>query len=584
MKAQPKRSTVMILYRLLAATAAALVAVALSSSPAAARGWTQQLDLDLSARELGLPLGAAAPRLARAALERSARRLGLPRSSGLRLASRARPPRSNGGRALRMLRFHQTVSGLRVVWSQIDVTVAAGEVSSIGATVVPVTSHALPDERRVSRARALRIARRAAPRGEAVLRPLPAAYAGSPGGRGRRTRSVWVVELELPTGDGGDAQSAVCIVVDARTGKVIARWRGIADRPDRGPDARGATAPAASLAVAAAPADFDPRTRASRPLVVVDGTGKDNPPPTSADVYAEFRTTGNTRLRSSWPPAPDARDPLAEPSDDMDALTVNAASVARELCVVRGWCGREGAWQPGALRVFPWIVIGNTTGISRVGSNLNVWINHDHIAPGTGVRTGRPDLAFNDVIAHEFGHIIDFIYAGDRVTSGAPLETDSLEEALADMFAYDFDREDATIAEEVVGDGRDWEVPGRLSRGDPPQPYPAHMRDYDTTPPLDARGNPSAHFNSTILSHAYFEFVQRIGHAKAGRVLHNVPATLSPRPTFKEVARGFVGRAGDIYPQDGLDAGTRSDAREAAEQAFDLVGISIRDHRGEQPG
>ena len=67
-------------------------------------------------------------------------------------------------------------------------------------------------------------------------------------------------------------------------------------------------------------------------------------------------------------------------------------------------------------------------------------------------------------------------------------------------------------------------------------------------------------------------------------MLHNVPATLSPFPTFKEVARGFVRRAGEIYPQDGPDAGTRSDAREAAERAFDLVGISIRDHRGEQPG
>ena len=237
------------------------------------------------------------------------------------------------------------------------------------------------------------------------------------------------------------------------------------------------------------------------------------------------------------------------------------------------------------MRVFPWIVIGNTTGPSRASSSsLNVWINHDHIAPGTGARAGRPDLAFNDVIAHEFGHIIDWIYAGDRVSSDKPLETDSVEEALADMFAYDFDREDATIAEESGGVIRDWDVPGSKFRGDPPQPYPAHMRDYDPTPPLDNAGEPIEHFNSTILSHAYYEYVKRIGHPKAGRVLHNVPATLSPRPTFNEVARGFVARAGEIYPQDGPDPGTRSDAREAAEQAFDLVGIHIRDHRGEQPG
>ena len=155
--------------------------------------------------ELGLPPGAAAPRLARAALERNARRLGLSRSSALRLASRFSPPRSNGGRVLRMLRFQQTASGLRVVWSQIDVTIAAGEVSSISATVVPVTGYALPGERKVSRSWALRTARRAVPRAEAVLRPLPAAYAGSPGGRWRRARSVWVVEFELPAAPGEDA-------------------------------------------------------------------------------------------------------------------------------------------------------------------------------------------------------------------------------------------------------------------------------------------------------------------------------------------------------------------------------------------
>ena len=102
------------------------------------------------------------------------------------------------------------------------------------------------------------------------------------------------------------------------------------------------------------------------------------------------------------------------------------------------------------------------------------------------------------------------------------------------MFAYDFDREDATIAEESGGDIRDWEVPGSKFRGDPPQPYPAHMRDYDPTPPLDNGGEPIQHFNSTILSHAYYEYVKRIGHTKAGRVLHNVPATLSPDPPSKK--------------------------------------------------
>ncbi len=569
----------------------AIGAVVAGITPAAAQGadsgWTKVLATDLSRHELDLPARAPAARLARAALDRSAARLGLSRSSGLRLVSRFRPPRSAGGRELRVLRFGQTASGLRVVWSQLDVTIAGGEVSSISATVVPVAGPVRPGERRVTRGRALRIARRAVPRAEAVLRPLPAAYAGSPGKgrseRWRRARRVWVVELEPPATPGDDAPTGLCIVVDARSGRVIARWPGIADRPDRGPDARGATAPAPGVAAVAAAA-VDPRTRESQPLVIWDATGKESPPPLGEDFYAEFRTTGNTRLRSSWPPYLEARDPFADPSADMDALTANAASAAREVCVVRGWCGREGAWQPGALSVSPWIVMGNTTGGSHMSpGTLYVWIGHDSIAPGTGARAGRPDLAFNDSIAHEFGHVMDLVYAGDRFPGNQfSFEGKEVQEALADMFAYDFDREDATIGEETGGAYRDWEVPGRLSFAG--QPYPAHMRDYDTTPPLDARGNPIPHLNSTILSHAYYEFVKRIGHHQAGRVLHNVPATLSPFPIFKEVARGFVGRAGEIYPQDGSDAGTRSDAREAAEQAFSQVGIHIRDHRGEQPG
>ena len=346
----------MTLCRLLAATAAALVAVALSSSPAAAqdaRGWTQQLDVDLSARELGLPPGAAASRLARAALERNARRLGLRRSSGLRLASRFRPPRSSGGRALRMLRFHQTASGLRVVWSQIDVTIAAGEVSSISATVVPVGGHALPGERKVSRARALRIARRAVPSAEAVLRPLPAAYAGSPSsgltGGGAPGRSGWSSSSGPPrparTRGRGSASSSTPERARSSRAGPASPTAPTADPTRAVPPLRGRPA-------AARPADSS-RTRESRPLDLWDATGKDAPPPIGEDFYAEFRTTGNTRLRSSWPSALAARDPFAEPSADMDAITANAASAAREVCVVRGWCGKDGAWQPGAARVSP---------------------------------------------------------------------------------------------------------------------------------------------------------------------------------------------------------------------------------------
>ena len=304
-----------------------------------------------------------------------------------------------------------------------------------------------------------------------------------------------MVELERPAAGDVDARSGLCIVVDAKTGKVIARWPGIADRPDHGPDARGASARPAGATGAVAAATSDPRERRSRVLALFDATGQDAPPPIAEDFYAEFRTTGSTRLRSSWPPSLGARGPDAEPSAAMDALTANAASAAREVCVVRGWCGQNGAWQPDALSVSPWVVMGNTTGGSHMSpASLYVWIDNQSIARGTGARAGRPDLAFNDIVAHEFGHVIDLGYAGDRFSpTQFNFEGKEIQEALADMFAYDFDREDATFGEETTsGATRDWEVPGREDFAG--RPYPAHMRDHDPTPPLDARGNPIPHF------------------------------------------------------------------------------------------
>jgi hypothetical protein len=373
---------------------------------------------------------------------------------------------------------------------------------------------------------------------------------------------VWVVELERPA-----SGETLCVVVDARNGKVIARWPGVADRPDRGRDRRGATLAAAAV---------DPRTRPSHPLTVFDATGTNAPPPLAEDLYAEFHTSGNTRVSSTWPFYLNARDDFATPSADMDAVTANTANVARTICVVRGWCGMKGGWQPDATRISPWVVMGNASGGSHTSpGTLYVWIGHDSIARGNG----DPNRAFNDVVAHEFGHVMDLVYAGDRFPGNQfSHEGKEVQEALADMFAYDYDRGDATSGEETAGGARvDWAVPGRISLGG--RPYPAHMRDYAKSPPRDGFGNPYPHFNATILSHAYYELVRRIGHHKAGRLVHNIPATLSPFPTFREVARGFVTRGGEIYPEDGPDAGTRSDVREAAEAAFDAVGIHVRDHR-----
>jgi Zn-dependent metalloprotease len=81
---------------------------------------------------------------------------------------------------------------------------------------------------------------------------------------------------------------------------------------------------------------------------------------------------------------------------------------------------------------------------------------------------------------------------------------------------------------------------------------------------LDDDRKPDVHFNSTILSHAYYLFVQDVGHDRAGNVLQYVPFTLSPKPTFKQVAQGFHQRAGDLYGDD---------VAVAAANAFAQVGL-----------
>jgi Zn-dependent metalloprotease len=105
------------------------------------------------------------------------------------------------------------------------------------------------------------------------------------------------------------------------------------------------------------------------------------------------------------------------------------------------------------------------------------------------------------------------------------------------------------------------------------------MRDYDDTP---FPNEPDPHCNSTILSHAYYLLVQRVGPTVAGRLLNNVSVTFSPRPTFQEVARAFVARAAHLFPADGPDPGTDSDTAQLAQASFGLVGLNVslpRDHR-----
>jgi Zn-dependent metalloprotease len=540
-----------------------------------AERWTRTLALDLKARDLGLPAGASAQRLAKAALESRKGRIGLRGSiRGLRIESRLRTPAADGTRALTRLRFQQTAGSLRVVWSQIDVTVVAGKVSSIGATVVPV-SHGRPaGERRVSRKRALRIALRAVAGASEALDPLPAAYAGAPTARvnakPRTARRAWVVEVQPPAAPDEEVPTPLCIVVDAETGNVIGRWPGMADRPDRGPQARGAEAADAgrirSDGATARGAQVNPTQFL---LDVYDGTNAvpgNSDPFDGTTAYSSFRIAGDPHVGANWPRFDERcvrrSDPppcvtfFAAGNGVLDAVGANAENVARTICTLRDYCGRLGGLMGDSGNYAPWRVIGNANRSHAYIDELAVEIAAGHEMDGDG----DPTSPFNDIVAHEFGHVRDWVYAGDRFVGGVTHEALEAQEGLADMFAYDYDQGDATIGEEATNVLiRDWANPGAQRLGS--RPYPAHMDDYDDTP---FPNEPPPQFNSTILSHAYYRFVQRVRHDRAGRVLHTVPQRLSPRPTFEEVARAFCLSGFALYGRD---------VSNAALAAFHEVGL-----------
>jgi hypothetical protein len=333
-------------------------------------------------------------------------------------------------------------------------------------------------------------------------------------------------------------------------------------------DATTAAADATTAAVRGAPVAGAVPTS---DLLMVHDASEGAEPMGGWERYARFRVSGDPRV-SPWPEWYQGLIPGVSRTAKMDALTANARNVARTICDVRGYCGRLGwkGYHPSGgstvLGYLPWHVLGNdpvandpVDGDSRSDHfGGYVTIADEDIMEGDG----DPNQPSNDWIAHEFGHLMDKEYAGNR-SSSQNLEGNAVEEALADMFAYDYDWGDPTIGEDASGVARNWANPGAIMRDG--QPYPAHMDQYDDTPPDNA-----PHFNSTILSHAYYLFVQRVGRTKAGRVLHNVPQGLSPRPTFQQVRRSFSQSAHVIY------GGTLA---AHANAAFAAVGLAPPSHQ-----
>ena len=169
------------------------------------------------------------------------------------------------------------------------------------------------------------------------------------------------------------------------------------------------------------------------------------------------------------------------------------------MCFDRNFCGWDGGWD-GSYNAH--LLTGRTNGGTHYeGSDGRVYM-----APG--------EMGQRDILAHEFGHHMDFTYADDRISDTA--EADEVEEALADMFSYDLDRTDAILG----SPGRiNWANPEAIKNPKENLPYPSTTydgpggrRDYKC-------GATDEHYNGTILSHAYYRFVTKVGHDVAGNVL-----------------------------------------------------------------
>lgn len=516
----------------------AAVPSALAAGPAEPAPWNRSVDRTLTAKQLGLPSDAPARTLARKAIGRSAQPLGLPKGArGVRFAFERPPaPAPAGARPLRTLRFRQTLGGLRVVWSQINVTVAPGQVTSMSATTVPLTGTRLEGAARIGPRRALAVARRAVVGPETAKPAQLVVYAGTPG-RPRAPRRAYVVQVTPATAvarEHADQDENLCVVVDAATGEVLTTWRGVAATPET---ARGAGTSARARAAQTTETNLH-LVRDANFVASVEGAQKlqlftiGNPfQPAVGEVFS-------LRL---FPP------PLSGIPTDVRLINRDMMFIAPHLCLEHGFCGRQGGFDRRTYKQFS--ITGQapertTATQSGVGTRYNDGQERVYIASSSAGET--------DVLAHELGHLVDHRYADDRSSDADQVL--EIQEALADMYAYDFDRNDTVLGEPAR---INWADPSSITNPIDNLPYPAHIDAY--------KCNPSdLHLNATILSHAYHRMVIRLGHDKAGAVLHLANQRLPARPTFGTLRETFERTAEDAFG---------GDAENAVDAAFNEVGV-----------
>ena len=491
--------------------AAASPQAAAAAAAAADAAWQRALTPSLTRHDLGLPAAASDARLATSAIERREHAL----THGAELGDLHFDGRASVDPALHALAFSQRLDGLRVLWSHLDVTLArGGEVSSIGGTVVPLPDRTLRGEVKLTVAEARGIARRAVMNATAVRRPELVAYAGTPD-RPRSPRRAYAVEVSRPSG-GEEKADAVCLVIDAGSGELLTQWRGrLAPRPQ--PTSRAARGPGARAHAAAK----------STIVQVDDAKGQDV---STTDSRLEFATNGDPYLTGVLDGFTDVYGfPYATATSQTYRWAID---VTRYFCFWRNYCGRDSG-QPGPVgggtynRVF---VTGNWNAADGSAGAGYEWDSER-------IFVSVPFANTPGALAHEFGHMIDAHFLDDLRGSR---EGDEIKEALADMFALDYERRQQRSGSSGPTRTRIVENPTAYGYD-----YFSHYSQYRCTAGL--------YQNATILSHAFLKLSDLIGFEKSGRILQGVPWALPGHRTFGSVRTAFEVGASAIYGADSYE-------------------------------
>jgi hypothetical protein len=324
-----------------------------------------------------------------------------------------------------------------------------------------------------------------------------------------------------------DRDLNLCVVIDAGTGKVLEVWKGVAARPRHASRATNATSP---VRLAQAKETKLALIRDANFAAGVVGT-----------AVMELYTRGNPFRFGDDDPGESTqeRNLLGSPlPTEVNNVKNDVRLVPRHMCVNRGYCGRDGGFDGTVDKV---LVTSRAPTQSNPpkGDRGTRYVHSEE-----RVYIASQEAGSGDIAAHEFGHLIDLMSGEDRVSN---LGTDEVEEAIADMFAYDFDPSDPTLGEADKSGGFpngnpriNWANPRLITNPVEHEPYPANATQFKCK-----RTDP--HFNGTIDSHAYFLFVQKVGREKAAAVLYRVSSVLGPFPGALDLRDRFIQRAGELF-------------------------------------